>query len=553
MRTERSISYALAILTTAACFLFTPLQTWAQENKKSIGNEFIPVDAVGTAVVSVADSLANPKMKLYPIEVMDAWCLENIGIAAQAIDTIQVIAAVPGPTGPMMAAVIRTNQDCDLSNMSPDMVNHETPISLDGRTCYPLNVPAPALIHQFDSKTVLVATENYLVSVLEAATDDRPLGALAELADTVSHTGQFSLVTAMEPTRPMLMSLIQSQINQIPPPMRSLIRVPELVDAVTVSIDMNNPDASQRLTMTASDGNAARELQHILTQSIAMGRDLMVSNMVAELDGDDPVAIASRKYTERIADHMVESLTPQQRGNEVTIEGNLDYSMATNGVLVGLLLPAVQSARAAARRMSRANALKQIGLAMHNYHATYGSLPGNIVSEDGKPLLSWRVAILPFIEQLPLYQQFHLDEPWDSEHNIKLIDKMPPIYVHPELQTKPNTTVHQRPIGKEKSPHGETIMSSDKACRFRDILDGTSMTILTLEALPSEAVAWTKPMDLNVDMNKPTAGIVGDTRVGFNVLMADGSVRFMANNVDPDLLKALLTRNGMETINRRDF
>ncbi|MDE0866981.1 MAG: DUF1559 domain-containing protein, partial [Rubripirellula sp.] len=71
---------------------------------------------------------------------------------------------------------------------------------------------------------------------------------------------------------------------------------------------------------------------------------------------------------------------------------------------------------AVAQPMPSLIALKQIGLAMHNHHAAYRSLPGNIVSEDGKPLLSWRVAILPFIEQLPLYQQFHLDESWDSEH-----------------------------------------------------------------------------------------------------------------------------------------
>ena len=388
---------------------------------------------------------------------------------------------------------------------------------------------------------------------MDAATDDRPLGALAELADTVAHTGQFSLLATMEPTRPMVMDLLQSQANLIPPPMQGIMRVPELLDAITVSIDMNNTNASQRLTMLATDDNAARELQQILSQSIAMGRQLVVSNMVVDVPGDDPVAVASRKYTERIADQIMESMTPKKSGSKLTIEGNLNYSMATNGVLVGLLLPAVQSARAAARRMSSSNNLKQIGLAMHNHHAAYRALPGNIVSEDGNPLLSWRVAILPFIEQLPLYQQFHLDEPWDSEHNIKLIDKMPAIYVHPELQTKPNTTVYQRPSGKEKSHYGETIMSSDKACRFRDITDGTSMTILALEALPTEAVAWTKPMDLNVDMNKPTAGIVGDTRLGFNVLMADGSVTFMANNVDPDLLKALLTRNGQEAINGRDF
>ena len=157
------------------------------------------------------------------------------------------------------------------------------------------------------------------------------------------------------------------------------------------------------------------------------------------------------------------------------------------------------------------------------------------------------MAILPFIDQLPLYQQFHLDEPWDSEHNIKLVDKMPAIYVHPELQTKPNTTVYQRPRGKEM------IMSSDKGLRFRDILDGTSNTILTVETLPAEAVEWTKPADLKVDLSKPKLGMCDGTRNGFNALIADGSVLFLSTNIDPEVLKSLLTRAGGESINPRNF
>ena len=74
--------------------------------------------------------------------------------------------------------------------------------------------------------------------------------------------------------------------------------------------------------------------------------------------------------------------------------------------------------------MQAVNNLRQIGLGMHNYHATYNRFPGPAITNDkGDRLLSWRVAILPFIEQQALYEQFHLDEPWDSDHNIKLLDR----------------------------------------------------------------------------------------------------------------------------------
>ena len=104
--------------------------------------------------------------------------------------------------------------------------------------------------------------------------------------------------------------------------------------------------------------------------------------------------------------------------------------IAIIGVLVALLLPAVQGAREAARRVHCTNNLRQIGLAFHLYLSkeVNGPLPGDIVGKDGKALLSWRVAILPFVEQAELYKQFKLDHPWDGEHNKKLLAKMPDVY-----------------------------------------------------------------------------------------------------------------------------
>ena len=96
--------------------------------------------------------------------------------------------------------------------------------------------------------------------------------------------------------------------------------------------------------------------------------------------------------------------------------------IAIIAVLIALLLPAVQAAREAARRSQCVNNLKQIGLAMHNYHAQQNKFPGAaITNKQGKPLLSWRVAILPLLDQQGLYEKFKLDEPWDSPHNRALL------------------------------------------------------------------------------------------------------------------------------------
>src|SRR5207244_3205303 len=88
---------------------------------------------------------------------------------------------------------------------------------------------------------------------------------------------------------------------------------------------------------------------------------------------------------------------------------------------------------------------------MHNYESAHGTLPPAAVrSTDGTPLLSWRVAILPFIEQDTLYQEFHLDEPWDSPHNIRLLERMPRTYApfSGKKTPQPYTTYYQVFVGE---------------------------------------------------------------------------------------------------------
>src|SRR5260370_37344826 len=94
--------------------------------------------------------------------------------------------------------------------------------------------------------------------------------------------------------------------------------------------------------------------------------------------------------------------------------------------------------------MKSSNNLKQIGLAMHNYEGVYRTIPPSaICDKNGKPLLSWRVAILPYIEQDNLYRQFNLDEPWDSENNKKLIPLMPRTYASPLAPTEEGKTYYK--------------------------------------------------------------------------------------------------------------
>jgi Protein of unknown function (DUF1559) len=224
-------------------------------------------------------------------------------------------------------------------------------------------------------------------------------------------------------------------------------------------------------------------------------------------------------------------------------------SPVTGAVLVALVVPALRSSLETARRAQCVNNLKQIALAMHNYHASNNVFPRPAHrDEKGKPLLSWRVAILPYLEQQELYDKFKLDEPWDSPHNKELLKEMPPIYRCPiRTRVEPFTTNYRVFVGKG------ALFEKDQNTGVADVTDGTSNTIMVVEA--SEPVPWTKPDDLSYDpAAAPSLHGAGSPHPdGFHAAMADGSVRFFKNAIDLNVFRALITRAAGEVIARGAF
>ena len=204
--------------------------------------------------------------------------------------------------------------------------------------------------------------------------------------------------------------------------------------------------------------------------------------------------------------------------------------------MMGLLLPAVQKVREAAERVQSANNLKQMSIAMMNYHDTQRHLPAAaICDQNGKPLLSWRVALLPYLEEQRLYAQFKLDEPWDSPNNIKLLGQMPKVYSCPAAQTPSGETVYQVFVGNG------AVFETTRGLRLTDIPDGTANTILIVEA--NKSVPWTKPDDLPYNPNGPLPPLGGHSPNGFNAVSADGAVHSIPKNTPETTLRPLITRN----------
>lgn len=225
--------------------------------------------------------------------------------------------------------------------------------------------------------------------------------------------------------------------------------------------------------------------------------------------------------------------------------------LVCGGVLVALLLPAVQAAREAARRTQCTNNLKQIALAFHNYHDVYGTFPpAYIPDEDGQPMHSWRVLILPFLESQHIYNQYNFSEPWNSPNNLAVTRQPVPAYSCPSSPAN-------GPGGTETSymviTGPNTVFDAGKACRISDILDGTSNTIMVVE-VAGTGVNWGEPKDLDASTLTYPLGTSGGSTPdsyhpgGLNAALCDGSVRFIADTVSPQVFNALITKAGAEVI-----
>ena len=233
------------------------------------------------------------------------------------------------------------------------------------------------------------------------------------------------------------------------------------------------------------------------------------------------------------------------------VVGGLVGFCLLSGFLVALLLPAIQAAREAARRNACTNNVRQIGLALQNYHDTYQSFPpAYVADENGQPMHSWRVLILPFLEENELYQEYDFDEPWDGPNNSKLAERTPYAFTCPSAGDSAGQTNYVAVVGDE------TMWPGSNSVAVRKIMDGTSNTVAVAETTGS-GINWLEPRDLTVDeavqgINQPIGpGIASNHPGGANVLFCDGSVHFLDDSIPPDSIRVLLTIAGGEDIDSR--
>jgi hypothetical protein len=319
---------------------------------------------------------------------------------------------------------------------------------------------------------------------------------------------------------------------ELPPPMTPMRG--ELADRwLRLELEAKTQAAANaQLTMQAADAESAELFVQLLRALPAASAEF--SEVVQQRQG-----------VQEGLSTVIDYLAPRVDGTRVVVTLPADETQMAK--LGGLVSEAGEAAMESAYRQQRMRQFKQLALAMHTYADKNKHLPpAAICDENGNPLLSWRVAILPHVEESKLYKQFHLDEPWDSPHNRELIDQMPEVYADPSPKNRglagDGKTTYVVPTGPG------TVFDRPEGTTFKEITDGASKTVMIVEVPPERAVTWTKPDDWDVDLEHPLKGVERQDRDYITAAWCDGRGSLIPTDIDPAKFRTILTRAGEEVV-----
>ena len=492
----------------------------------------MPKNTIGAAAIRPDLLISDPGLQMMPFEIIEATGRQQFGLNPFDVDAF--VAFVTLPVGETANFGFLFKLKVGVKADFPWQGQGESVEFGDGKNYFKLNPDASdsQCVVEYADGSVLIGTEECIKQSLSQPGGGAVAGMLLD-GRNGSHilaAGDVRLI------RGFAMVALQ-EAPPVPPELEGLKGLVADVDTIQAWVNFSQGLALS-VALNTSDEDAAGRTSAALTEALAFGQQMANQEMENHMPADDAVQQATRTYAQRVAASYFQKIQPTVSGNSVTVAANLvDPGIVGGPVVVALLLPAVQQAREAARRTQDSNNLRMIGLAMHNYESTYQSFPARAnYDKSGKPLLSWRVHLLPFLEQSELYEQFHLDEPWDSEHNLPLAKQMPNVYRSNSF-SDPEKTVYLTADGSN------TLMTGTTGVRLRDVTDGLSNTILVMEVDPENAVLWTQPEDLAFDPESPATGLGKIRPQGFQAILGDGALRIIPVEIADETLKNLIVRN----------
>lgn len=545
-------SKSLCLLLSVA-ILLSPVATH-RAHAQAIGKSYITQETVFAGRLRPKQVLSPPSHELMPVEIAKAVGEKYLGIDLAHLSKVTVAVEPPLGTNLFYAVFLEADQPWKLAQLSPELTQHTQAGDIRGRACLLSQEPMAPSFMQLKDNLILIGSQGMLEKL--AGGKSQPSDSvIASLVAAQPSTDDLYVAIDLEGLRPLISLGLMQSAQQLPAEYQRFLQIPNLLESAELKLNVNATRPSSLYVHCGSESNAG-QVEGLLQDAVELAKSQMGSEMDAQLSAmrtsDDPVQQATAAYADRALGVYLNMFVPQRRGSSFVLldtggggDGQM-ASVAVVGVLVALLLPAVQAARAAARRTSSMNNLKQLALAQLNYEAAMGSLPSHaIYGDDGKPLLSWRVLLLPYMGEQELYGQFHLDEPWNSPHNKQLIPLMPEFFASPTSTLDPSLgkTNYVVPIGA-----GFVFDGTNTPCPLRSMTDGTANTICMLEVDDNVAQVWTQPSDLKVDPRTPLVGLGGQHPGVFLATFCDGHVTGIAPTIDAQVFLSLLTRAGGEPV-----
>lgn len=519
---------------------FVLLCQWAGQPCLAQSLKYVPESTSVAIQFRAKAAMAEPAMMFLPKEIIEVFGKKELGLDLMQLERMLLVVdklesfQTSEPPGLAIIAEFATPQ-----TLGGRMTQEIPSVNDNGQTVWQLE---PTLeLRQINPQTLVMGVPQFVAEVIATNNQTSTVAKGLLAADDAE---QLTIIVDMKSMQPAFEEVLPPE-DQIQAPFQGLVEIPQLISQITFRHSWNEKSFSLLRLEADSEANADK-LERSLRSGINSLRTVAVPALLSQMQlPDEDYQQAMVAFIDRLAEEFKNGIKNSRSGNDLVIDMSKNQQLSSTavvGTLVGLLLPAVQSVREAARRMDSMNNIRMQMLAMHNFHDAEGRLPGQAITDPaGKPLLSWRVAILPYLDEGQLYREFHLDEPWDSEHNLKLLDRMPQVYRNAAVDLG-NQTVYLAVTGKG------TGFEAGKKIGIRDILDGTSNTIGIVEASPANAVPWTKPEDWNYQPGQEKAGLGGIRPNGFLTAFFDGSSSLIMNSVDDDALRKLFLINDGEVI-----
>lgn len=499
----------------------------------------LPTQAFAAASVEPNAMTRSTTLEHLPFELIEAWGIEELGLNPLDVTAAAgFLSSGDNPDQPEFGLVFRvvSNSTWVQPWRDPGFATAETHAS--ELKMFQFNAgPENFYAVEFEDGTIVIGSHAAVLQSM-AGESSQVLSELLVVQRAAGH-----VQAAVDAT--LIRTQLTKVVNELPPlptGLEGLRQLPNQLRTIQAALQLNG-DFKLAISVQAVDDAAAAAVAELINTSLGMAREQMESQLANSLDGSsEAMNKATLMYARRILGSLLQQISPAVSSSDLSLQMNLADHRFVGPIITAVMLPAIQAARSAAQRMEQTNNARQIALAVLNYESANARFPERFkASSDGTPLLSWRVMILPYLDENELFNKFRLDEPWDSPHNLPLAAEIPAVF-RDRFVTDPTRTCIVAAAAKG------AVFEVAEGIRIRDITDGMSNTLMFVECDPSLAVVWTQPEDLRFDLENPSSGLGSRRNGGFIAAFCDGSTRTISASTDPPVLRRLVLRADGEAI-----